>query len=243
MSGRGRILVSAPGGNSGPDRLAGDHLGGASRGETLRRLRTPREWPAGADLRLPGIGRAVQPGVARLSAPHRPNRVGWIRPLGNVRPGVGRGHCEAVVHQRPGPAKRPRNPPRGERPDDHVRPLEGRAGNRRTGRSASRAASVRRSPETGAPNRDAAGVRYFGPGVHHPGKIQLKSGETLYVAGGAVVYTAVEARGAVGVRIRGRGIIDTSQYARIRAADASGSRIAPTQRSKALSSATRMSGA
>jgi polygalacturonase len=69
-------------------------------------------------------------------------------------------------------------------------------------------------PENGAPNRDSAGVRYFGPGVHHPGKIQLKSGETLYVAGGAVVYTAVEARGAAGVRILGRGIIDSSEYAR-----------------------------
>jgi hypothetical protein len=69
-------------------------------------------------------------------------------------------------------------------------------------------------PETGAPNRDSAGVRYFAPGVHHPGKIQLKSGETLYLAGGAVVYTAVEARGAAGVRILGRGIIDSSEYAR-----------------------------
>ena len=69
-------------------------------------------------------------------------------------------------------------------------------------------------PEADVPNRDGAGVRYFGPGVHRPGKIQLKSGETLFVAGGAVVYTAVEARGASGVRILGRGVIDTSEYER-----------------------------
>ena len=69
-------------------------------------------------------------------------------------------------------------------------------------------------PEPAAPKPDAPGVRYFGPGVHRPGKIQLKSGETLYVAGGAVVYTAVEARGATGARILGRGIIDTSGYDR-----------------------------
>jgi hypothetical protein len=69
-------------------------------------------------------------------------------------------------------------------------------------------------PEIGAPKSSAAGVRYFGPGVHRPGKIQLQSGETLYLAGGAVVYTAVEARGASDVRIRGRGVIDTSEYER-----------------------------
>ena len=69
-------------------------------------------------------------------------------------------------------------------------------------------------PEADVPNGDGAGVRYFGPGVHRPGKIQLKSGETLFVAGGAVVYTAVEARGASGVRILGRGVIDTSEYER-----------------------------
>jgi hypothetical protein len=40
-----------------------------------------------------------------------------------------------------------------------------------------------------------------------------------------VVYTGVEARGASGVRILGRGIIDTSGT---KAAGVSGSRIAPT---------------
>ena len=69
-------------------------------------------------------------------------------------------------------------------------------------------------PEADVPSGDGAGVRYFGPGVHRPGKIQLKSGEMLYVAGGAVVYTALEARGVSGVRILGRGIIDTSEYER-----------------------------
>ena len=36
-------------------------------------------------------------------------------------------------------------------------------------------------PETNVPGGDGAGVRYFGPGVHRPGKIQLKSGDTLYI--------------------------------------------------------------
>lgn len=69
-------------------------------------------------------------------------------------------------------------------------------------------------PEAPAPSPESPGVRYFGPGVHHPGKIALRSGETLYLAGGAVVHTAVEAREATGVRILGRGIIDTSEYER-----------------------------
>jgi hypothetical protein len=86
-------------------------------------------------------------------------------------------------------------------------------------------------PETDVPSRDQAGVRFFGPGVHRPGKIQLKSGETLYLAGGAVVYTAIEARGASDVRILGRGIIDTSEYERgqgggcIRLTDCSGVKV------------------
>jgi len=64
-------------------------------------------------------------------------------------------------------------------------------------------------PKVGDPN-----VLYFGPGVHRPGKIQLKNGQTVYVAGGAVVYATVEGRGVSGARILGRGIIDSSEFAR-----------------------------
>jgi hypothetical protein len=69
-------------------------------------------------------------------------------------------------------------------------------------------------PETNVPRRGGANLQYFGPGVHRPGKIRLESGQTVYVAGGAVVYTAIEGRGISGARILGRGIIDTSEFER-----------------------------
>ncbi len=69
-------------------------------------------------------------------------------------------------------------------------------------------------PETELPKPGDPNVLYFGPGVHKPGKILLKNGQTVYVAGGAVVYTAIEGRGVSGVKILGRGIIDTSEFAR-----------------------------
>jgi hypothetical protein len=70
------------------------------------------------------------------------------------------------------------------------------------------------APEIGAPKQGDPNVLYFGPGVHHPGKIHLKTGQTIYIAGGAVVYTAITGREVSGARILGRGIIDTSEFAR-----------------------------
>lgn len=69
-------------------------------------------------------------------------------------------------------------------------------------------------PEKDAPKPTDPAVRYFGPGVHRPGEIVLESNQTLYVAGGAVVYGTVHAHGASHVRVLGRGIIDASGFER-----------------------------
>jgi hypothetical protein len=68
--------------------------------------------------------------------------------------------------------------------------------------------------ESAAPTAAVPGVRYFGPGVHRPGKIKVGSNETIYLAGGAVVYGAIEARDVSNIRILGRGILDTSVFER-----------------------------
>ena len=69
-------------------------------------------------------------------------------------------------------------------------------------------------PEQDPPTPGTPGVRYFGPGVHRPGKIELESNESVYIAGGAVVYGSIQARGASNLRIAGRGILDQSPFAR-----------------------------
>ena len=69
-------------------------------------------------------------------------------------------------------------------------------------------------PEIGTPKSGDANLLYFGPGVHRPGKIDLKSGQTIYIAGGAVVYAAIAGHGVTGVRILGRGILDNSEFSR-----------------------------
>jgi len=88
MAGRPGIGGSAQSGDTRPRRRTGDDLGGAAGGAALRGLHAPRQRSTGAGLRLPGLGRAVQPGVARLPAPHRPNRACRVCPLGHVRPGL-----------------------------------------------------------------------------------------------------------------------------------------------------------
>lgn len=69
-------------------------------------------------------------------------------------------------------------------------------------------------PEVEPPAEGTPGVRYFGPGVHHPGRINLASGETVYIAAGAVVYGAVHGDGVENIKILGRGILDVSGFER-----------------------------
>lgn len=65
--------------------------------------------------------------------------------------------------------------------------------------------------EAAAPKSGDPSVIYFGPGVHRPGRIDMTNGQTLYLAGGAVVKGAVAAEGS-NIRILGRGILDGSDY-------------------------------
>lgn len=67
-------------------------------------------------------------------------------------------------------------------------------------------------PEQNPPRPGDRNVIYFGPGIHRPERIELKSGQTLYLAGGAVVKGAVVARGADHIRICGRGILDGTDW-------------------------------
>ncbi len=57
----------------------------------------------------------------------------------------------------------------------------------------------------------AAGVHYFGAGVHRIGILQLKDDETVYIDEGAVVYGCIHGKNVNRVRILGRGILDNSE--------------------------------
>ena len=77
-------------------------------------------------------------------------------------------------------------------------------------------------PEENVPDPKDPNVRYFGPGVHCPGLIHLRSGQTVYIAGGAVVYGIIVAEKANHITIRGRGILDGSKFSRDDWGDARG---------------------
>lgn len=62
------------------------------------------------------------------------------------------------------------------------------------------------APKPGDPN-----VLYFGPGIHKPGRIDVRSNQTLYLAGGAVVKGGVLAQGE-NILITGRGVLDGSDW-------------------------------
>jgi hypothetical protein len=65
--------------------------------------------------------------------------------------------------------------------------------------------------ETNIPSPGDANVVYFGPGIHKPERIPLKSGQTLYLAGGAIVKGSIQATGE-NITIRGRGILDGNDW-------------------------------
>ncbi len=57
-------------------------------------------------------------------------------------------------------------------------------------------------------------VHYFGPGYHDAGVINVKSGETVYVDEGAVVYGCVWGVDVENVTVTGKGILDMSKMSR-----------------------------
>lgn len=57
-------------------------------------------------------------------------------------------------------------------------------------------------------------VHYFGPGIHEAGRIDVKSGETVFIDGGAIVYGTINSVNTRDIKIIGRGILDASKIER-----------------------------
>lgn len=66
--------------------------------------------------------------------------------------------------------------------------------------------------ETDIPDASAPDVLYFQPGLTNAGTIKPSSGQTVYLAPGALVRGRIEARDVQNVRIMGRGILDVSGH-------------------------------
>lgn len=61
-------------------------------------------------------------------------------------------------------------------------------------------------PETSVPDRQAPGVRFYGPGVYHE-NIDAKSSDRIYLAGGALVIGSLNIWDVKNVKVYGRGTI------------------------------------
>jgi len=65
--------------------------------------------------------------------------------------------------------------------------------------------------EVNPPKATDPNVRYFGPGFHDAGQIDIKSNETVYIAGGAVVKGYFTSTNTTNIKILGRGIMDAHE--------------------------------
>ncbi|MCL4483966.1 MAG: glycosyl hydrolase family 28 protein [Bacteroidetes bacterium] len=66
-------------------------------------------------------------------------------------------------------------------------------------------------------NKEDPKVHYFGPGIHEAGVINVKSNETVFIDGGAIVYGNINSENARNIKILGRGILDASKIERNKA--------------------------
>ncbi len=73
--------------------------------------------------------------------------------------------------------------------------------------------------ETYDPQNLPEDVIYIGPGVYKADNIPVQSNQTLYIAGGAVVYGKIRTENMENITIKGRGIIDGSIYPRTLASE------------------------
>ncbi len=62
------------------------------------------------------------------------------------------------------------------------------------------------APEVNPPRVGDPGVRYYGPGLHRE-NIDAKTGDTIYLAGGAVIFGSINIWGVDNVKVLGRGIV------------------------------------
>lgn len=61
--------------------------------------------------------------------------------------------------------------------------------------------------EADVPKKDEPGVIFYGPGSYNPGNINLRSNQTIYIAGGAMVNANIRGKNLHNVKISGRGIL------------------------------------
>jgi polygalacturonase len=67
------------------------------------------------------------------------------------------------------------------------------------------------APEVNPPKDGDAGVIYYGPGLHNAGNITLGTGQTIYLAGGAVVNGIISGNNITNSTIRGHGILQNGR--------------------------------